>query len=113
MNKSILILDTPSSCVICPLSFYNDYYKEHQCRGREYYRTIQDYKEQGKYIESDDKRPSWCPLSPVPILSPLPTLSHSQLLKPDKEAIEKRDALIKDIKLRYEDDGTMIVETEE
>ena len=66
MSKSILIIDTPSSCVICPLSFYNDVYKEHQCRGREYYRTIQDYKEQGKYIGSDDKRPTWCPLSPLP-----------------------------------------------
>lgn len=64
--KSIIVMDTPSSCVMCPLSFYNDYYKEHQCRGREYYRTIQDYKEQGKYIGLDDKKPEWCPLLPLP-----------------------------------------------
>lgn len=66
MNKSVLIIDTPRSCVTCPLSFYNDYYKEHQCRGREYYRTIKDYKEQGRYIGPDDKRPDWCPLLPLP-----------------------------------------------
>ena len=64
--KSVLVIETPSSCVTCPLSFYNNVYKEHQCRGREYYRTIQDYKEQGKYIGLDDKRPEWCPLLPAP-----------------------------------------------
>lgn len=66
MNKSIIVLDTPSSCVMCPLSFYNDYYKEHQCRGREYYRSINDYKAQGSRTGSQNKRPEWCPLLPMP-----------------------------------------------
>jgi hypothetical protein len=66
MSKSIIVLDTPSSCVMCPLSFYNDYYKEHQCRGREYYRSINDYKEQGSRTGSQNKRPEWCPLIPLP-----------------------------------------------
>ena len=66
MKKSIIVIDTPSSCVMCPLSFYNYYYKEHQCRGREYYRSINDYKEQGSRTGSQNKRPEWCPLLPMP-----------------------------------------------
>ena len=62
MSKSILVIDTPSSCVMCPLSFYNDHYKEHQCRGREYYRSINNYKEP----VSPYKIPDWCPLSLLP-----------------------------------------------
>ena len=62
--KSILIINTPSSCVTCPLSFYNDIYKEYECRGQEYYRTITNYEWQKKQCGKDIK-PDWCPLIPV------------------------------------------------
>ena len=65
-NRSVLVIDTPSSCVTCPLSFYNNYYREYQCRGREYYRTIDNYGWQGKQC-GDDIRPEWCPLVPMPV----------------------------------------------
>jgi hypothetical protein len=65
MSKSILVIDTPCSCVTCPLSFYSGQYKEHQCRGREYYRTIENYEWQTKQMCRDDIRPEWCPLSPI------------------------------------------------
>ena len=95
MSKSILVIDTPTSCSECPL--FNGFYSDMTCRANS--RSI-------NYPYPENFRQDWCPLSPIP------TLSHSQLLKPDKEAIEKRDAFIKDVKLRHEDDGTMIVEVE-
>ena len=63
--KSMLIIETPRSCVTCPLSFYNNAWREHQCRGRDYYRTIDNYEWQGKQC-GNDNRPEWCPLSPIP-----------------------------------------------
>ena len=61
MNKSILVIDTPSSCKMCPLSYFNEMYNEHMCQGtlgkNTYARTIGIY--------SGD-RPEWCPLSPIP-----------------------------------------------
>ena len=59
-------MDTPISCVLCPLSFYNSSYNEYQCRGKDYYRTIEDYKAQGKEICGKDVRPNWCPLPLLP-----------------------------------------------
>lgn len=64
--KSILVIDTPNSCVTCSLSYYNKYYREHFCRGREYYRTIEDYEWQAKQMCGEDTKPEWCPLSPIP-----------------------------------------------
>ena len=64
-NKSMLIIETPCSCVTCPLSFYSEHWKEHQCRGREYYRTIDNYEWQKKQ-RGKDNRPEWCPLVPLP-----------------------------------------------
>ena len=62
-NKSIIIIDTPSNCVICPLSFYTELYDEHHCRGTEgtngYSRTIDIY-------GAGAKKPNWCPLSSLP-----------------------------------------------
>ena len=63
--KSILVIDTPNSCVTCPLSFYSQVYREYQCRGREYYRTISNYEWQCKQI-GQDLRPHFCPLLPLP-----------------------------------------------
>ena len=60
--KSVLVIDTPSSCVTCPLSFYNEYWSEYECRGREYYRTIDNYEWQKKQMYGKDDRPEWCPL---------------------------------------------------
>jgi len=63
INKSVLVIDTPSSCVTCPLSFYTEMYSEHQCRGTEgingYSRTISEYGEGAE-------KPDWCPLSSLP-----------------------------------------------
>ena len=64
--KSILVIDTPNSCGTCPLSYYNEYYREYFCRGREYYRTIEDYEWQSKQMCGKDTKPEWCPLSPLP-----------------------------------------------
>ena len=62
----MIIIDTPNSCVTCPLSFYNEVWSEHQCRGREYYETIYDYDWQRKQMSGKDTKPDWCPLSPLP-----------------------------------------------
>ena len=97
MSKSILVIDTPSSCSKCPL--FGDYYSDMCCKGLNNRGINYPYPE--NFVQD------WCP----PSL--LPTLSHSQLLKPDKEAIENVNAFIKDVKLRYEDDGTMIVEVDD
>lgn len=60
-NKSILVIDTPSSCKMCPLSYYNEMYNEYECQGtigkNTYARTIEIY---GGDV------PNWCPLSPIP-----------------------------------------------
>ena len=64
--KSLLIIDTPCSCVTCPLSFYSNVWNEHQCKGQEYYRTIPDYEWQKKQMCGKDIKPDWCPLIPVP-----------------------------------------------
>jgi len=77
MSKSILVLDTPESCRKCKLR-YDSY---GQCEVCILADDVVD-----EFYETNTK-PDWCPLSP------LPSLSHSQLLKPDKEAIEKRDTL--------------------
>ena len=66
MNKAVLIIDMPSSCVTCPLSFYNECYNEHQCRGMDYYGMIEDYEWQRKQMCGKDLKPDWCPLLPFP-----------------------------------------------
>ena len=63
--KSLLIIDTPCSCVTCPLSFYSNAWNEYQCRGQEYYRTIPDYEWQKKQMCGKDIQPDWCPLIPL------------------------------------------------
>lgn len=73
MNKSMLVIETPRRCVTCPLSFYNNAWREYQCRGRDYYRTIDNYEWQGKQCGKDN-RPEWCPLSPIPKKKRLKTL---------------------------------------
>ena len=63
-NKSILVMETPSSCVMCPLSVYNVMYDEYMCQGTDNYnRTIETYGD----------KPSWCPLTVLP--------SHKDLTK--------------------------------
>ena len=64
--KSVLVIDTPNSCVLCPVSCYSEYWKEYHCCGREYYRTIDNYDWQRKQMCKDDIRPEWCPLLPLP-----------------------------------------------
>ena len=72
MSKSILILDTPTSCVLCPFSHYNDIYRYQDCRAYDNnWRKIPDYNRQRKHIGSNDIRPNWCPLSPLPELKDL------------------------------------------
>ena len=65
--KSILILDTPCSCVTCPLSFFSEFWREYQCKGREYYCTIPNYVWQQKQMCGEDVKPDWCPLMPLPV----------------------------------------------
>ena len=66
-EKSVLILEsTPDSCVLCPLSHYNAYSRKYECRGRQLWKTIQDYDWQGDQIGKEDVRPDWCPLEPLP-----------------------------------------------
>ena len=62
----MIIIDTPNSCVTCPLSHYNAMYSEHQCQGKDYYETINDFDWQRKQVGGKDLKPDWCPLSPVP-----------------------------------------------
>ena len=75
-NKSILILDTPHSCVICPLSYHSEIYNEYFCRGRDYYRTIDNYEWQGKQMCEENLRPSWCPLASLPLHKDLTRYIH-------------------------------------
>ena len=65
MSKSILILDTPTSCVICPLSYYDECHDEHYCISNNCWKMITDYKKQ-RISDDTDVRPTWCPLSPLP-----------------------------------------------
>ena len=66
MSKSVLVIDAPNSCVSCPLSFYNEYYHEYECRGCDgNWKPIENYKEQD-YSCSKNTIPNWCPLSPLP-----------------------------------------------
>jgi hypothetical protein len=65
-SKSILIIDTPTSCVLCPMSYYNECHNEHYCIHSDHWQLIKDYNRQRRHTESDDIRPSWCPLSPLP-----------------------------------------------
>ena len=62
----MIIIDTPNSCVTCPLSHYNAMYSEHQCQGKDYYETINDFDWQRKQVGGKDLKPDWCPLKPVP-----------------------------------------------
>ena len=58
-TKSVLVIETPSSCIMCPLCYYNEVYSEYECRGtNEYFRTFETYGRNAK--------PDWCPLSPLP-----------------------------------------------
>lgn len=59
MKKSVLVIDTPSSCIMCPLCYYNEIYSEHECRGTNgYFKTFGIY--------GRNTKPEWCPLSPLP-----------------------------------------------
>lgn len=64
MSKSVLVIDTPESCVLCPLSYYNERHEEHQCRGLDDYKTIENWYRQ--CVDDKDPRPEWCPLSTLP-----------------------------------------------
>ena len=64
--KSVIVIDTPCSCVTCPLSYYSEQWHEHQCRGREYYRTIDNFEWHKKQMCEKDIRPEWCPLVQLP-----------------------------------------------
>ena len=48
--KSVLIIDTPKSCLDCPLQDYD-------CKA---------IKDDHKYETREDRRPDWCPLKPLP-----------------------------------------------
>ena len=56
--KSILVLDTPSSCRDCPLRF--DSYGQYEiCASHEGYPIVDEYYE-------ENTKPDWCPLRPLP-----------------------------------------------
>ena len=68
MSKSIIVINTPTSCVECPLSYYNECFSEHYCRHSGYLKTIADYDYQRKAPFGEDVKPEWCPLTPLPEL---------------------------------------------
>ena len=74
--KSLLIIDTPCSCVTCPLSFYSEHWNEYQCGAKEYCRTIPDYEWQKKQMCGKDIKPDWCPLRPLPNKKSIPAITR-------------------------------------
>ena len=66
MSKSIIVINTPTNCSQCPLSYYNECFSEHYCRHSDYWKTITDYDYQRKAPIGKDVRPDWCPLKPLP-----------------------------------------------
>ena len=57
MSKAMLIIDEPSSCIDCPCYFTSEGYEE--CEA--IINTIED-------IDTENGKPTWCPLRPVPTL---------------------------------------------
>lgn len=55
MSKSILVIDTPESCIDCPIHFYHDIEDTDWCL----HRRIDVNVTQGE-------KPDWCPLRDVP-----------------------------------------------
>lgn len=64
MSKSILVLDTPESCVMCPLAHYNKEQDCAKCRGTINWNTIKNWYQQ--CVDERDARPEWCPLTLLP-----------------------------------------------
>lgn len=64
MSKSVLVIDTPESCVMCPLSHYDKYKDKYQCRGINNWKAIENWYSQ--CIDERDPKPDWCPLSSPP-----------------------------------------------
>lgn len=56
MNKSVIVIDTPTSCRICPLN-YDSYGLSDICSLKD--RITDNYNE-------TNAKPLWCPLSPLP-----------------------------------------------
>lgn len=64
--KAILVLEMPSSCTNCPCAGNNYDYNECEPKGKRL--ALEDIYE---------KRPSWCPLKPMPSKKDKPTKSES------------------------------------
>lgn len=65
INKSVLVIDTPRSCITCPLAHYNEYYDWYECRADDNcWRRIVNWEYQKQTYAAE--RPDNCPLSPLP-----------------------------------------------
>lgn len=56
MSVSCIIIDTPTNCENCPLSYQKDYMDMCPITGR--------------YHNTADERPEWCPLQEIPQNAP-------------------------------------------
>lgn len=54
--KSIAIIDTPESCILCPFCHYNKVYSIYECRRERHWRIITNY----------NQKPDWCSLPRLP-----------------------------------------------
>ena len=81
-NKSILVIDTPTCCEECKLnhSFKSDEIK--WC----------GYTHFGRSIFEKNKRPDWCPLSPLPEKKDL-----KQYVEKEKQNIENGDCCLDNV----------------
>ncbi len=57
MNKAILVIDMPESCKDCSIRFTDEYSDYCPCKS-----TSNDVFD---YVQ-ENKKPSWCPLKPLP-----------------------------------------------
>lgn len=65
MNKAILITDMPDGCSYCDFCHVRDYDHRYKIDGDKYC-CIEDIDVNDYYDYENPRKPSWCPLIPLP-----------------------------------------------
>lgn len=60
MSKSLLVIDTPETCLDCPLHEWDDDGEWHGCSVSIYFRGLFNN------TVNKNEKPDWCPLRPLP-----------------------------------------------